>query len=131
MRKYLLSPQPQTLVSFLTPKTTIYAFHSYRSISCVQTFCFLDVTFLGGGRVTKKSDMRTWSNARGEGNLFSIDLLDEDGSEIKGTFFKQDADKWIEVLQEGQVYSFCGGRVKVRNVLRSLFEQSTVFLIVF
>lgn len=64
-------------------------------------------------RVTKKSDMRTWSNARGEGNLFSVDLLDEDGSEVKGTFFKQDADKWIQVLQEGNVYSFCGGRVKV------------------
>ena len=58
--------------------------------------------------------MRTWSNARGEGQLFSVDLLDEDGSEIKGTFFKADAEKWINVLTEGQVYSFCGGRVKVR-----------------
>ncbi|CAM9450721.1 unnamed protein product [Scytosiphon promiscuus] len=66
-------------------------------------------------RVTKKGDMRTWSNARGEGNLFGIDLLDEDGSEIKGTFFKADADKWIEVLQEGQVYTFSGGKVKVAN----------------
>lgn len=64
--------------------------------------------------MTKKSDMRTWSNARGEGQLFSVDLLDEDGSEIKGTFFKADAEKWIGVLTEGQVYSFCGGRVKVR-----------------
>ncbi|CAM9432177.1 unnamed protein product, partial [Hapterophycus canaliculatus] len=59
--------------------------------------------------------MRTWSNARGEGNLFGIDLLDEDGSEIKGTFFKAEADKWIEVLQEGQVYTFSGGKVKVAN----------------
>lgn len=58
--------------------------------------------------------MRTWSNARGEGQLFSIDLLDEDGSEIRGTFFKADAEKWINVLTEGQVYSFNGGRVKVR-----------------
>eukprot|EP00903_Cladosiphon_okamuranus_P009556 g9099.t1 len=66
-------------------------------------------------RVTKKSAMRTWSNARGEGRLFSIDLLDEEGSEVKGTFFKADADKWIEQLQEGQVYSFSGGRVKVAN----------------
>lgn len=55
-------------------------------------------------RVTKKGDMRTWSNARGEGRLFNIDLLDEQGSEIKGTFFKEDADKWINVVQEGQVW---------------------------
>lgn len=47
--------------------------------------------------------MRTWSNARGEGNLFSIDLLDEEGSEIKGTFFKAEANKWFDQLQEGQV----------------------------
>lgn len=47
--------------------------------------------------------MRSWSNARGEGTLFSIDLLDEDGSEVKGTFFKADANKWYDQLQEGQV----------------------------
>ncbi len=56
--------------------------------------------------------MRTWSNARGEGTLFSIDLLDEDGSEIRGTFFKADADKWHESLQEGLVG--VGVRVRVR-----------------
>eukprot|EP00752_Nemacystus_decipiens_P010206 g9095.t2 len=66
-------------------------------------------------RVTKKADIRNWSNARGEGKLFSIELLDEQGSEIKGTFFNADAVKWFEQLQEGQVYSFSGGRVKVAN----------------
>lgn len=54
-------------------------------------------------RITKKGDMRSWQNARGAGTLFSVDLLDEDGSEIKGTFFKADADKWFEILQEGKV----------------------------
>lgn len=47
--------------------------------------------------------MRTWSNAKGEGRLFSIDILDEEGSEIRGTFFKEDADKWFDVVQEGKV----------------------------
>ncbi|CAM9133630.1 unnamed protein product [Ectocarpus fasciculatus] len=66
-------------------------------------------------RITKKDDMRTWNNARGTGTLFSIDLLDEDGSEIKGTFFKAEADKWFQILQEGKVYAFSGGKVKVAN----------------
>ena len=57
--------------------------------------------------------MRKWSNSRGEGTLFSIDLLDEEGSEIKGTFFKAEAERWYEQLQEGQVYRFCGGKIKV------------------
>ena len=30
-------------------------------------------------RVTHKSDIRRWSNARGEGHLFSFDLVDESG----------------------------------------------------
>ncbi|CAM9482030.1 unnamed protein product [Ascophyllum nodosum] len=66
-------------------------------------------------RITQKSDMRKWSNSRGEGTLFSIDLLDEEGSEIKGTFFKAEAERWYEQLQEGQVYRFCGGKIKVAN----------------
>lgn len=28
-------------------------------------------------RVTAKSDIRRWSNPKGEGTLFSVDLLDE------------------------------------------------------
>ncbi|CAN0442236.1 unnamed protein product, partial [Ectocarpus sp. 12 AP-2014] len=73
-------------------------------------------------RITKKGDMRQWNNARGSGTLFSVDLLDEDGSEIKGTFFKQDADKWFQILQEGQVYAFTGGKVKVANKKFSSFN---------
>ena len=34
-------------------------------------------------RVTYKSEMKHWSNARGEGNLFSINLLDAKNSEIR------------------------------------------------
>lgn len=33
--------------------------------------------------VTAKSPIRTWSNARGEGKLFSVDLLDKDVSNAK------------------------------------------------
>ncbi|CAN0462803.1 unnamed protein product, partial [Discosporangium mesarthrocarpum] len=64
-------------------------------------------------RVTQKSDIRRWSNARGEGHLFSIDLLDESATEIRGTFFKDACDRWYEFVQPGEVYSFQGGRIKV------------------
>lgn len=30
-------------------------------------------------RVTAKPPIRTWSNAKGEGKLFSMDLMDESG----------------------------------------------------
>uniref|UniRef100_A0A1B0BY64 Uncharacterized protein n=1 Tax=Glossina palpalis gambiensis TaxID=67801 RepID=A0A1B0BY64_9MUSC len=40
-------------------------------------------------RVTAKSVIRSWSNARGEGKLFSMDLMDESG-EIRATAFLVD-----------------------------------------
>ena len=57
--------------------------------------------------------MRRWSNARGDGTLFSIDLLDSFGGEIRATFFKAACDKWFPILEEQQVYTFSGGRLKV------------------
>ena len=54
-------------------------------------------------RVTSKGSLRTWSNARGEGKLFSIDLLDATGGEMRATMFNDVADKFIDVFQEGQV----------------------------
>jgi replication factor A1 len=64
-------------------------------------------------RVTSKSEIRKWSNARGEGHLFSIDLLDSAGGEIRGTFFKEACDKWFANIAEQSVYTFSGGKLKV------------------
>jgi replication factor A1 len=53
-------------------------------------------------RVTQKSDIRTWSNQRGEGKLFSVNLMDETG-EIRGTGFNEVVDKLYSKLEEGKV----------------------------
>mmetsp|Transcript_12392 Transcript_12392/g.34360 ORF Transcript_12392/g.34360 Transcript_12392/m.34360 type:complete len:661 (-) Transcript_12392:135-2117(-) len=65
--------------------------------------------------VTNKSQIRTWSNAKGEGSLFSVELLDNSGTDIRGTFFKEGVDRWYDYLVEGKTYSFSGGRLKVAN----------------
>lgn len=49
-------------------------------------------------RVTAKSPIRTWANARGEGKLFSIDLVDESG-EIRATAFKDQCDKYYDMIE--------------------------------
>jgi len=66
-------------------------------------------------RVTSKSAKKTWENARSAGCLFSVDLLDADGSEIRGTFFKEAVEKFYDMLQEDNVYTFQGGRIKMAN----------------
>ncbi|KAG0684537.1 Replication factor A protein 1 [Pichia californica] len=54
-------------------------------------------------RVSYKGDMRTWTNSRGNGKLFSVHLMDETG-EIKATAFNQVAEKFFDIFQENSVY---------------------------
>jgi len=67
-------------------------------------------------KIMNKSDVRTWSNAKGEGSLFSIVLLDSSGYDVKCTFFKEAVEKFYDMLVEGAVYTFSGGRLKVANM---------------
>lgn len=67
-------------------------------------------------RVTSKSDVKHWSNARGEGSLFSVELLDSSGTDIRATFFKEGVDKFYSMIETDKVYTFSGGRLKVANM---------------
>ena len=49
-------------------------------------------------RVTNKTDIRTWSNAKGDGKLFSMDMMDETG-EIRGTAFNAECDKFYHMIE--------------------------------
>ena len=61
-------------------------------------------------RVSQKSSIRTWSNSRGEGKLFSMNLIDESG-EIKATAFKEQVDKYYEMVEMNKVSSSSCWRV--------------------
>ncbi|KAG7832377.1 hypothetical protein KL942_001111 [Ogataea angusta] len=54
-------------------------------------------------RVSFKSDMKHWSNQRGDGKLFNVNLLDETG-EIRATAFNQVAEKFWDLLEENKVF---------------------------
>lgn len=83
-------------------------------------------------RVTNKSDIRHWSNARGEGKLFSVTFLDETG-EIKATGFNDAVDQFYNLLEEGKVYFVSKARVgiakrqfsNVNNEYEITLESST------
>lgn len=65
-------------------------------------------------RVVSKSNVRTWSNSRGEGKLFSMDLVDESG-EIRCTAFKDQCDKFYDMIEIGQVYYISRASLKTAN----------------
>jgi len=65
-------------------------------------------------RVTLKGQKRTYTNARGEGCVFSFDVADE-RSEIKFTAFNKEAEKFYDLIEKGKVYYISKGNVKTAN----------------
>lgn len=66
-------------------------------------------------RVTSRAPIKNWTNARGSGKLFSCDLLDANGGEIRATMFNDAVDKFYEMLRPGSVHYFSGGKIKMAN----------------
>ncbi|KOB71368.1 Replication protein A1 [Operophtera brumata] len=61
-----------------------------------------------------KSAIRSWSNAKGEGKLFSMDLCDESG-EIRATAFRNECEKFYDMIQVDKVYYISRGQLKTAN----------------
>lgn len=66
-------------------------------------------------RVTAKSDIRTWSNAKGNGKLFNVDLLDAEGGQIRASAFNDAAEKFFALMNIGSVYTISKGSLKIAN----------------
>lgn len=65
-------------------------------------------------RVMSKTPIRTWSNAKGEGKLFSMYLCDETG-EIRATAFKNECDTFYDMIQVDKVYYISRCAIKTAN----------------
>lgn len=63
-------------------------------------------------RITAKGDLRRYNNARGDGKVFSFDLLDSDGGEIRVTCFNAVVDRFYDVVEVGKVYLISKGSLK-------------------
>jgi len=65
-------------------------------------------------RITNKSDIRTWSNSRGEGKLFSMDMMDDTG-EIRATAFNAECDKFYHMIEPNKVFYISQANLKTAN----------------
>lgn len=63
-------------------------------------------------RVTAKGELRHYNNPRGDGKVFSFDLLDSDGGEIRVTCFNLVADQFYNQVEPGKVYLISKGTLK-------------------
>lgn len=83
----------------------------YIPISCLNTFT---QDWAIKARVCRKYPVKHWNNARGQGSLFKIDLVDRGDCQIEATFFG-DAQAMSDKIEEGRVYTMSGGQVKMAN----------------
>ena len=66
-------------------------------------------------RVTSKGPVKTWTNNRGSGSMFKVELLDESSGEISATFFQNAVNMFYDRIDVNKVYYMSGGRVKVAD----------------
>ncbi|ODN02275.1 Replication protein A 70 kDa DNA-binding subunit [Orchesella cincta] len=107
-----------TSVLKTSPHKNNASFSGMNASDCV-TIPIRDITPYGSksaikARVTNKSVVRTWSNSRGDGKLFSIDLLDDSG-EVRMTGFNTAVDAFYDLIKVNEVYTFSKFSAKPAN----------------
>ena len=67
-------------------------------------------------RVTNQPTLRTYHNAKGDGKVLNVDLLDAEGGEIKAVCFGDTAEAYAEKFRAGVVYDVSKAQLQsVRN----------------
>ena len=80
-------------------------------------------------RVTAKGELRHYNNPRGDGKVFSFDLLDSDGGEIRVTCFNAVADQFYNQIETGKVYLISKGSLKpAQKAFNHLRNDHEIFL---
>jgi replication factor A1 len=76
-------------------------------------------------KVENKNAVRTYTNAKGDGKMFSCDLVDDSG-EIKCTFFNESVEQYEHVFETGKVFIISRSGIKPGNpkFCRTPFEMS-------
>ncbi|CAD6334908.1 unnamed protein product [Miscanthus lutarioriparius] len=63
-------------------------------------------------RVTSKTDLRHYNNAKGAGKVFFFDLLDGQGGEIRARCFNAQADQFFDLMEVDKVYLISRGSLR-------------------
>ncbi|KAK1417422.1 hypothetical protein QVD17_26549 [Tagetes erecta] len=80
-------------------------------------------------RVTAKGDLRRYNNAKGDGKVFSFDLLDLDKGEIRVTCFNTVVDRFYDTIEVGKVYIISKGSLKpAKKNFNHLNNEWEIFL---
>jgi len=105
-----LQPKNQAPANFRSPKP-MRATHENQCIGIGELTPYIG-KWVVKGRVTSKSAIREYSNAKGNGKLFNFCMADKTG-EIKVTAFNADCERVFSYVEPNKVYVL--GRASVKN----------------
>ena len=66
-------------------------------------------------KVLSKSDIKTWKNEKGQGKLFSFEIMDKANDKIRCTCFNEAVDKIEHLIIPKKVYYISKGTIKFAN----------------
>ena len=62
-----------------------------------------------------KSALRTYNSAKGPGSVFDVTLTDEAGTEIRATLWREVADRYYSIIEDGKAYYVSNAMLKPAN----------------
>lgn len=96
------STQPSTSRALCTlggnPMVPIAPPKRFKENHLISELNLKSVVFKIRARVIAKSDIRQWSNAKGEGKFFHMDIIDESG-QMRVTAFRDHVDKYYDMIE--------------------------------
>lgn len=75
--------------------------YTLMDIACLNTYSPQD--WAVKGKITLKTPLKEYTNAKGSGCRFGIIIQDKHGREIEGVFFNEAATKFCQNLQENMI----------------------------
>lgn len=114
VRNHSPSPAPIAATPAKTAGASFDAPANFKSFITIDQISAYQTVWSIKARVSFKGDIKTWSNQRGTGKLFSFNLMDETG-QIKVTCFNSAADKYFDIIQENKAFYITKAKVGPAN----------------
>ena len=66
-------------------------------------------------KIIRKHEIKKFTNAKGNGEILNVDLIDASNTEMRACFFNEAVQKFGSILHERKIYLMSDGYVRLAN----------------